>query len=58
MLHDFPPEVFLQRTDIVKSLLDLLEGGAANQEAANQSIQHWDTTALAQQCLITFLGKL
>lgn len=28
ILHDFPPEVFLQRTDIVKSLLDLLEGNA------------------------------
>ena len=38
LLHDFPPEVFLQRTDILKSLLDLLEGGAVNQEAANQSV--------------------
>ena len=31
MLHDFPPEVFLQRSDILKALLDLLEGGGAGQ---------------------------
>lgn len=42
-MHDFPPEVFLQRTDILKSLLDLLEGGSAAQEAGHS----WDTTALA-----------
>jgi hypothetical protein len=31
VFHDFPPEVFLQRTDILKALLDLLEGGGAAQ---------------------------
>ena len=31
MLHDFPPEFFLQRSDILKALLDLLEGGGAGQ---------------------------
>lgn len=33
-MQDFPPEVFLQRTDIVKTLLDLLEGGADAQSQA------------------------
>jgi len=33
ILQDFPVEVLLQRTDIIKALLDLLEGGSANQSA-------------------------
>lgn len=55
MLHDYPPEVFLQRSDILKALLDLLEGGGAGQA---QNGHEWDTTALAQRCLLTYLSKL
>jgi hypothetical protein len=33
ILQDFPVEVLLQRTDIIKALLDLLEGGSASQGA-------------------------
>jgi hypothetical protein len=52
LFHDFPPEVFLQRTDIIKSLLDLLEGGASSHQ------DNWDTTEIAQQALLVFLSKL
>lgn len=57
LLHDFPPEVFLQRTDILKSLLDLLEGSAVKAQDP-RSGREWDMTIVAQQCLLVFLKKL
>lgn len=58
--HDFPPEVFLQRTDIVKALLDLLEGGgqAQAQNALAPNGNEFDITLLAQQCLVTYVQRL
>ena len=39
VIQDFPIEVLLQRSDILKALLDLLEGGqgAAQGHAANEA---------------------
>lgn len=58
--QDFPPEVFLQRTDTVKALLDLLEGGGQAQ-AQNTGIvdgNDFDITAIAQQCLVAYVKRL
>ena len=49
LLQDFPVEVLLQRTDIIKALLDLLEGGQGGQSAFSN---------LAQKQLITVCCRL
>ena len=56
-MHDFPPEVFLQRTDILKALLDILEGGG-QLDAKTQSGNEFDVVQLSQQCLITLIQRL
>ena len=58
--QDFPPEVFLQRTDTLKALLDLLEGGgqAQAQNAAVPNGNDFDITALAQQSLVAYVQRL
>lgn len=54
LLHDFPIEVFLQRPDIFKGLLDLLEG---NQEGSSQTSKAVFTN-LAQQALLVMVRRL
>lgn len=46
--YDYPIEVFLQRTDILRALIDLLDGSQGNNMYTN----------LAQPCLITFVQRL
>jgi len=52
---DYPVEVLLQRSDILKALLDLLEGGqgASTGHTGNEAY-----TNLAQQALIAFVRRL
>lgn len=35
LLYDYPPEVFLQRTDIMRALIDLLEGAQGSNVYTN-----------------------
>jgi hypothetical protein len=53
-LFDYPIEVFLQRTDILRGLIDLLEGGSGNSSGANTNVY----TNLAQPSLIVFCQRL
>lgn len=53
---DYPVEVLLQRTDIFKSLLDLLEGGQNGPSGKTSGQQAY--TNLAQQTLINFVKRL
>ena len=59
MFDDYPVEVFLQRTDVLKALMDLLEGGSSS---SNQNVQpghnEWDLPKIAQGTLLVFIGKL
>ena len=48
VFHDFPPEVFLQRTDIFRALTDLLEGSQGSNVYTN----------LAQPALLVFLQRM
>lgn len=54
VLLDYPVEVLLQRTDIFKSLLDLLEGGQTGPVGKSQQAY----TNIAQQTLLTFVRRL
>jgi hypothetical protein len=48
VFYDFPPEVFLQRTDILRALIDLLEGSQGSNVYTN----------LAQPALLVFLQRM
>ena len=54
ILFDYPIEVFLQRTDILRGLIDLVEGGSGNSTGANTNVY----TNLAQPSLIAFCQRL
>jgi len=54
LLHDFPIEVFLQRPDIFKGLLDLLEGNQEGSSATSKAV----FTNLAQQALLVMVRRL
>lgn len=55
IFFDYPIEVFLQRTDILRGLIDLVEGGSgSNSSAANTNVY----TNLAQPSLITLCHRL
>lgn len=47
-LYDYPIEVLLQRTDILRALIDLMEGSNGNNVYTN----------LVQPCLLTFVQRL
>ena len=55
VIPDYPVEVLLQRSDIFKSLLDLLEGGQGptSGQSTNEAYAN-----LAQQALIAFTRRL
>jgi hypothetical protein len=53
LAFDFPPEVFLQRSEVFKALLDLLEG---NQEGSSQ-LSAAAYTNLAQQALLVLVRR-
>jgi hypothetical protein len=48
VFYDVPPEVFLQRTDILRALIDLLEGSQGSNVYTN----------LAQPALLVFLQRM
>ena len=54
-LFDFPPEVFLQRVDTFKALLDMLEGNGRSSQPTDFSV---DMVALSQQCLLALLRRI
>ena len=55
MVQDYPIEVLLQRTDIFKSLLDLLEGGQTGEPGRSAQEAY---TNLAQQALLVIVRRL
>lgn len=55
MVSDYPIEVLLQRTDIFKALLDLLEGGQTGEPGRSAQEAY---TNLAQQAILVIVRKL